>query len=195
MSAVVVLALLTGAVPTADAQGSRRSRTGVRRLLKFDWNCASPSEYPKGILGREVQALLKRKYAEWDAEADRAFAFDLNGDRRPEYFVPLVCGGTGNCDWGVFTLKPARFLGVVNGQYLYVRASAGRWPDIAVYGHMTAAEGTVGTYVFRKGRYASLGDSYPAGDVNRWSQIWDVPLRRVPARLERAKAACERLGW
>jgi hypothetical protein len=94
-----------------------------------------------------VQAALKRDYAGVQAWADRAFAFDLDGDHRSEYFVPLVCGATGNCTWGVFALSPARFLGVVNGEYIYLHKRMGRYPDIVSYGHMSSAEGILSTYL------------------------------------------------
>src|SRR5262245_40356638 len=88
-------------------------------LVKFDWNCATPAVYPKAKLSRLVEIAMKREAAvkTW---ADRAFAFDLNKDGRPEYLVPLVCAATGNCAWGVFALRPARFLGTVDGQYIYI---------------------------------------------------------------------------
>src|SRR5262249_9766266 len=88
-------------------------------LVKFDWNCASTSIYPKAKLSRLVEVAQKREDAS-ETAPDRAFAFDLNNDGRPEYFVPLVCGATGNCTWGVFALRPSRFLGTVNGQYIYI---------------------------------------------------------------------------
>lgn len=127
-SLVIVLGLMlaAGLHSPAFSQSKRWREIKGRRLLKFDWNCASPSAYPKAKLDRVVRASAKREITGAEAEADRAFAFDLNGDRGPEYFVPLVCGATGNCDWGVFALNPARFMGIVNGQYIYVHRRAGR---------------------------------------------------------------------
>jgi hypothetical protein len=85
----------------APALSKSRRRREIRRkpLVQFDWNCASPSAYPKEKPERIVRASAKRESIAVEAEADRAFAFDLNDDRRAEYFVPLVCGATGNCDW------------------------------------------------------------------------------------------------
>ena len=89
-------------------------------LTKFDWNCALTSSYPKAKLRRVVKTAMKQERTAGNSNADRAFPFDLNNDGKPEYFVPLDCGATGNCNWGVFALKPARFLGTVNGQYIYI---------------------------------------------------------------------------
>ena len=164
-------------------------------LVKFDSNCASPSAYPRVRLEQMVRAALRREGAGSDAQGDRAFVFDLNGDRKPEYFVPLVCGATGNCAWGVFGLNPARFLGIITGQYIYVHRRAGRWPTIITYGHLSAAEGSLGTYRFSRGQYAHTGNSYPIGPDDSTLEIQNVPGRRMPMFLERARAGCENLGW
>jgi hypothetical protein len=162
-------------------------------LVKFDWNCSAPSIYPKAKLSRLVEIAMKREAAvkTW---ADRAFAFDLNNDGRPEYFVPLVCGATGNCAWGVFALRPARFLGTVDGQYIYIHKRNGRWPGVITYGHLSAAEGALHTYLFRKGRYTPVGRGYPIGPVNRDLEIQGVPGRKMPRFLDRARAACKDIG-
>lgn len=179
----------------ANAQSRRWRDVRGRALVKFDWNCASPSAYPKAKLGGVLRSLLRRKYADRpDAEGDRAFAFDLNGDRRPEYFVPLVCGAVGNCDWGVFALNPVKLLGIINGQFVFVHARAGRWPDVITYGHMNAAEGALGTYGFRRGRYTDLGDSYAIGREDMDSEFQQGALHSMPKFLERARAGCECLG-
>jgi hypothetical protein len=162
-------------------------------LIKFDWNCATTSVYPKAKLSRLVEVAQKKEGALGTAP-DRAFAFDLNNDSRPEYFVPLVCGATGNCDWGVFALRPARFLGTVNGQYIYVHKRTGRWPGVIAYGHLSAAEGSLHTYLFRKGRYTLVGKGYPIGPVNSTLEIQGVTGRKMPRFLDKARAACKGLG-
>ena len=193
---LAALILAAGFVSAADAQSRRWRSIRARPLVNFDANCATPSAYPKAKLGGAVRRLLKRKLTDRpDAKGDSAFAFDLNGDHRPEYFVPLFCGAVGNCDWGVFALNPARSLGIINGQYLFVHARRGRWPDIIVYGHITAAEGVLGTYAFKRGRYADLGDVYHVGDEGRDSDVWNVPLRKVPSFLDKARAGCKDIEW
>jgi hypothetical protein len=142
-----------------------------------------------------VRASVKREGVDVESQADRAFVFDLDGDNKPEYFVPLICGATGNCTWGVFALKHAKLLGIVNGQYIYVHRRAGRWPTMITYGHLSAAEGSIRTYDFIKGRYVSHGDVYPVGPEDRSLEIQNIPGRRMPKFLEGAHSACDNLGW
>src|SRR5262245_43399211 len=178
---------------SAVAQNRLWSEIKGKPLVKLDGNCAPTSTYPKAKLSRIVEVAQKREGAAERAPT-RAFAFDLNNDGRPEYFVPLACGDTGNCDWGGFALRPTRFLGTVNGEYIYVHKRAGHWPGVITYGHLSAAEGVLHTYVFRKGRYTSIGKGYPIGPVNRTLEIQGVPGRKMPKFLDKARVACKGLG-
>ena len=184
LMAILALTQVAGFHPHAFSQGKGWDEIWRRPLLKFDWNCTSSSAYQKAKLKHVVLASVRRERIEVEAEADRAFAFDLNGDRKPEYFVPLVCGATGNCTWGVFALNPARSLGVVSGQFIYLHRRVGRWPDVITYSHFTAAEGDIGTYRFRKGRYAQLGDVYHT-DVRG-----GIYGNEIPSFFYRASTGC-----
>jgi hypothetical protein len=175
---------------SAVAQNGLWSEIKGKPLVKFDWNCAAPSVYPKAKLSRIVEVARKREGAA-ATPPDRAYTFDLNNYGRPEYFVPLACGETGNCAFGVFALRPTRFLGTVNGEYIYIHKRAGRWPGVITYGHLSAAEGVIHTYLFRKGRYVSVGKGYPIGPVNSTLEIQGVPGRKMPKFLDRARAACK----
>jgi hypothetical protein len=187
-----LIAMICGHTSAVAQNGLWREIKG-KPLVKFDWNCASTSVYPKAKLSRIVEVAQKREDAK-ETAPDRAFAFDLNNDGRPEYLVPLACGATGNCAWGVFALKPTRFLGTVNGQYIYIHKLAGRWPGVITYSHLSAAEGILHTYLFRKGRYALSGKSYPIGPVNSTLEIQGVTGRETPNFLDRARAACKGIG-
>ena len=173
---------------TVVAQSKHWSEIKGKPLVKFDWNCASPSAYPQTKLNRVVKAALRRHAVGGKTWADRALVFDLNADRKPEYFIPLICGATGNCTWGVFALGPPRLLGIVGGQYVYVHKRAGRWPHLISYTHMSASEGILATYRFRKTQYRWSGDEYPT-DVRG-----GIFGNKVPKFLDKARAACESLG-
>jgi hypothetical protein len=167
-----------------------------QRLVKFDYNCTSRSAYPAAKLNRIVRRVMKREDFEGiGTSADRAFAFDLNGDGRSEYFVPLDCGAVGNCMWGVFALNPARELGLIAGQYIFVHRSAGRWPDLASYAHLSAIEGSVTTYHFHGKRYAALGSPYPINHGEFALQIQGGMGHKLPDFVNKAKPACKSLGY
>src|SRR5918992_1373980 len=117
--AAILLLMLTGSNAVAIAQSRKWREVRGKSLVEFDWNCASPSAYPGAKIDRVVKGTMKEKYfvgaGTW---GDRAFVFDLNVDRKPEYFVPLDCGATGNCTWGVFALNPTKLMGFLGGQYI-----------------------------------------------------------------------------
>lgn len=193
---LLALIALIGSPAHALAQRRLWREAGAKPMVKFDWNCASPAQYPDAGLGRAVRVALSRGYPGLETWADRAFAFDLNGDRTPEYFVPLVCQGGGNCTWGVFALNPARLLGVVNGEYVYAHQREGSWPTIITYGHLSVVEGSLHTYRFRKGRYTASGADY---SINHRYGTYDLdiqggPGHKMPGFLERARAGCEQIG-
>src|SRR4029079_1201449 len=103
-----VISLILVATESSSAQNQTWQEVQKHPVTKFDWNCASPSTYPQSKLARIVKDALKHEQPTGDVP-DRALPFDLNQDGKPEYFVPLMCGAVGNCDWGVFTVSPTRF--------------------------------------------------------------------------------------
>jgi len=186
---LVCLGLLGLLFPPASHSQRAWSRIKAESLIKFDESCASTAEYEAAKLDQVVPRILKH-YPDPDAKVNRAFGFDLNSDKKPEYFVPFRCGGVGNCDWGVFALNPTRFLGIVNGKYIYVHAQKVHWPDVFGYGHLSAAEGALETYRFN-GRYQRQKNSYPIGDEKQTLEIQSVIGHKLPAVFTLAKKACE----
>jgi hypothetical protein len=157
-------------------------------LVKFDWNCASPTTLPKSLSQLIETALKGEAIGSAKHFADRAFAYDLNRDGKPEYFVPLNCGATGNCTFGLFTLKP-KSLGKVNGEYIYAHARTGAWPDLITYAHFTAVEGDVFTYTFKRKRYQAR-----AGHLHTDSR-GGIYGKKAPAFLGRARKGCKTVGY
>ncbi len=159
-------------------------------LVKFDWNCTEPATLPKPALNGLIEAALKEEqYTGTYYYADRAFAYDLNGDRQPEYFVPLVCGATGNCTFGLFSLNPNKFLGRINGEYLYLHRGRQTWPRLVTYGHTTAVEGTLVTFTFRRGRYQQLPR------YSRTDSRGGIYGKKAPAFLDRARKGCANVAY
>lgn len=165
LAPVLVLMMAAGSPWTVSAQAPGWANLKGQQLVEFDWSCSSPSAYPSAKLNRIVRATMKRmKLSGFGTWGDRAFAFDLNGDHNDEYFVPLDCGATGNCTWGIFSANPVGSLGTFNAQYIYLHRRADGHPDVVVYIHMSASEGILETYRFRQGKYVWLGDKHPTGD-------------------------------
>src|SRR5207302_11491161 len=129
-------------------------------LTEFDWNCAETSWHPTRPVNNIVQAALRREDDGPPRYADRAFAFDLNGDGTAELFVPLTCGATGNCGWVLMTTNRPRLLGIVWGQNLYVHRLRGWWPVIITYGNLSVVEGSLATYRFRNNSYVASKHTY-----------------------------------
>ena len=84
---------------------------------------------------------------------DRAVTVPLRRDGVPTYFVPLSCGATGNCTWGIIAKSPVRSLGVVNGAIIFVSTRSREWPDVSVLSTAGAGDATMETLKF-------VGDGY-----------------------------------
>ena len=154
--------------------------------VKFNWGCSSQNAYPK-TLDRIVRSTMKAEgFEDFGTWGDRAVALDLNGDRKPEYFVPLDCGGTGNCVWGLFASAPVRKLAMITGKDIYVQKVQGRWSELVVYSHFSAVEGALSTYMILKGKYVEASPRQPinVGDS-------DGAGNKIPEALTSAKGLCE----
>jgi len=190
---VSFLILILGLSSVLRAQNRLWRSVRGKPIVEFDMNCAETPWHPNRKLHSIVQAALNREDTGSPKYADRAFHFDLNGDERPEVFVPLVCGGTGNCTWAVLTTNRPRLIGIVAGEYIYVHRRRGRWPILITYGHLSAVEGSLTTYRFRKDKYVAVADSYA---INHW--VYDLDIQggrghKMPAFLQRARAGCKTL--
>ncbi len=100
----------------------------------------------RGALGYESGAAIK------------GFVVDLDGDGTADYLFNYsrdVCGT--NCQYAVFDGRTHRWLGLVGGSLVYVRAQRiNRWPVINQYGHSSATSGYWSTVVFDGGEYVSV---------------------------------------
>jgi hypothetical protein len=172
----------------ANAQNHRWRLFRTRKLITFDFNCARTDSFPNVSLSKIVQRTIKSEdRGDPTTYSDRAFAIILENQRAPIYFVPTVCGATGNCTWGLYTIKPLKYLGEINGQYIYTYQSSNGLPTIVTYGHISASEGGLSTYAANKGKYRRLGGEYriDAQGLNG---------HPMPKFLETAKPQCKDYG-
>lgn len=184
---VFCVLLLVGFCSSGVAQNKYWREIKGKPLMKFDWNCTEPATLPKPALNQLIENALKDEDPGTRYYADRAFAYDLNGDRQPEYFVPLNCGATGNCTFGLFTLNPKKFLGTISGEYLYLHARKGGWPDLIAYGRFNVVEGDWFTYSFKRGKYTQVGASLHTDSRG------GIYGKKAPAFFEQARKGCKAL--
>ena len=97
-----------------------------------------------------------------------AFAFDLNSDGRDEYFVPLSCGGTGNCEWGIFSAHPAKLRGTFTAWFFYIHQRAKSWRRLSTYVREGGDQGEVGTFSNRRGKYVQMSSRTEHGYPGNW---------------------------
>jgi len=135
-------------------------------LYVINQDCTQPVKTMDAGIASLVQAVvisLQRRNPDaysndpWNLAArERAFAADLNGDITPEYFVPLSCGGTGDCTWGVFYARPLKFLGLIQADRIYIRKRSGSWSAVTGELSFSVAESDVATYLMKRGRYRQV---------------------------------------
>jgi hypothetical protein len=122
--------------------------TDLRRLInRFSRRDAFPAQLPFGYL---------------------AFAYDLNGDGRNEYFVRLSCGGTGNCSWGIFSDRPARLRGIFTAWFFYVHRRVGSWNTLSTYTREGGDQGDIATLAYRRKRYLQTSWRTEHGYPDNW---------------------------
>ena len=92
-----------------------------------------------------------------------AFAYDLDGDSRKEYFVRLSCGATGNCIWGLFSDRPARLRGVFSAWFFYIHGRSGGWNGLTTYTREGGDQGVIATMVNHRGKYVQMSERTERG--------------------------------
>lgn len=185
----MIMALLVLFSPATTAGQSRYWKTiKTQRVISFDWNCSQKRAFPRRALEKLVsRAIPLERRGLPGTWGDRAFTMKLQEQGPAVYFVPTVCGGTGNCTWRLYTTSPLKCLGEINGEYIYTYQSAEELPVVITYSHMNAAEGILSTYSPKNGKYKWLGDEYKVGSDRRGGHS-------MPRFLEKAKQQCKDYG-
>ncbi len=152
----ILLIVTTCLITPLSVRAQTRSKSASGRVEALVNNeCPIPTIPANAELRKLVTQVMRHEgLGLW---GDRAWPYDLNGDSRPEYLVMLDCSAVGNCNWGVFAVRPVRFLGIISGKDLIFRKRSGPWAALTTYGHVTASEGVLTTFCFRRGRYVKCG--------------------------------------
>jgi hypothetical protein len=99
---------------------------------------------------RAILTLPERGYT----DGKRAVGYDLDGDGIKEYFVSLQDMGIGdNYFWGIFSVKPLKFLGVIPAEHIYIAKRRSGFPTLISNWHKSVSEFSVSSFSFRRGRY------------------------------------------
>jgi hypothetical protein len=173
--------MLLGPCPIEVAALLKNRLSRTVPLVVFDFECTKPSSLSRARLRRQIRAALTEVGDIGVRWGNRAFEFDLNRDGKPEYFVPLECGATGNCSWGIFTTSPSRLIGVVNAQDIYVVKTRHGWSDIETYVSSSASDGYLQRYGLRRGRYRQISRDYYASAY----------LNNFPKSLDKVQLTCD----
>ncbi len=160
----------------------RRTRVN-QRFVTFDWNCARAGALDKrlrAIVTRAIPADARDRLGTW---GDRAISIRLGAGEAAVLFVPTTCGATGNCGWRLYDSMTYRYLGELGGQFIFVSKSSETWPMLVTYTHMSACDGNLSRYEYRRGRYRWMRDVYAVSPCG-------LIVTPMPGRLGRAKRLC-----
>lgn len=129
-------------------------------VARFGGECKGILFQPSPKLASLVQRIKQRERNPCDWKfCDRVFAYDLNGDGRREYFVPLACGATGNCTWGIFSDRPARLRGTFTAWFFYIHRRTASWNALTGYIREGANQGVIVRLRNRHGAYVQTSET------------------------------------
>jgi len=156
------LLLAFGVFSLTSSQNRDVRNTQAKVVAAFNSQCATNHFPKKQLRGLIKRATLQLKDVNAHFEDGKfAVAYDLDGNGQKEYFVWLKDTGIGdNVYWGVFALKPARFLGIIFAEHIYLRRRVDGWAALTVSSHLSSSDSFVTTYGFRNGKYVKVAGGY-----------------------------------
>ena len=148
-------------------------------VAKFGGECITSRFQPSPNLKRLIDDAVRRdSFPSPLPFGYSAFAFDLNGDGRDELFVPLSCGGTGNCKWGIFSNNPSKFRGTFTAWFFFIHRRSEPWSRMSTYVREGGDQGEVAILWNRRGRYrekSSRTDHGYAGNPQPFLKRMGIP--------------------
>ncbi|HEV8200423.1 MAG TPA: hypothetical protein VGS03_10405 [Candidatus Polarisedimenticolia bacterium] len=163
----------------------KTSSAPTARTATFSFVCATPAVLlPPPV--KQIVTQLTRAHKAGGARpwGDRAVSLRLRKDHAPVYFVPLTCGTTGNCTWGVVDSSPAKSLGVFAGAVVQVETTGSGWPPIQVFTSGAGGDTRLETLKLMDGQYrAQASSGKPAAST----------VAQLQSCLDNA-SCCPRLG-
>ena len=157
--------VLAAAPPPAAPKGSSpstsrgttappKSSATAARTATFSFVCATPA-VPLPPPVKQIVTQLTRAHQAAGAHpwGDRAVSLRLRSDHAPVYFVPLACGATGSCTWGIVDATPAKSLGVFAGVVVRVETGGSGWPPVQVFTSGADGQSRLETWKLIDGQY------------------------------------------
>ena len=160
-TSIILLLACVSFAAAATAIAKRPTLAPV--VAKFGGECEGKQFHPSVRL----RQLIQRKTSPvWVCDTpfwSAAFVYDLNGDRKNEFFVRLNCGATGNCTWGIFSDYPARLRGVFTAWFFYIHRRTGPWNTLTTYTREGGEQGVIATLANRRGKYLQTSERTERG--------------------------------
>ena len=129
-------------------------------VAAFNHQCAT-DRFPRRDLQKLIRTAIQNAPNSYRTDGKHAVGYDLNADGTKEYFIVLGDVGIGdNVLWGIFSLRPRRFLGYVFGENIYIRKRAGGWSAFTISQHLSASDSFITTYGLRSEKYVRVAGGY-----------------------------------
>jgi hypothetical protein len=154
----LLMLLITLSVPSAAKPVSAV-------VAKFGGECEGAAFQPSPLLVSLIRNVKSHENYPCDsAFCGGSFAYDLNGDGRNEHFVRLSCGATGNCNWGIFSDRPAQLRGTFTAWFFYIHQRNTSWNTLTTYTREGGDRGIIATLRSRRGKYVQASERTERGD-------------------------------
>lgn len=142
---------------------NRRPTNATNVVAAFGFECQT-TQFPRTKLPKAIRAAVAQVTNEGSSgNGERAVGYDLDGDGVKEYFVALRDMGIGdNYVWGIFAVKPVKFLGIIRAEHIYILKRRGKWPALTAHWHESVSDSYISTLSFRNGRYRRNRGGYLA---------------------------------
>jgi len=191
MRSDVWLLLLLVCVALLQPSAFAKRQKAAPVVARFGGECASARFRHSASLERLIAKARQREISPCNSTfCNGAFAYDLNGDGRREYFVRLGCGANGNCTWGVFSDNPARRRGTFSAWFFYIHRRTGPWSELSTYTREGGDRGIIATLANRTGKYAVTSERTEQGDYRDPQPFltrMGVPKCEIPAAAQANK--------
>ena len=161
------------------AENKQNLYTKEKADVAIAFECTTKQMFPKKALNKAVKITTNNLSVDMGFKwGNVAYQYDLDSDNKWEYFVPLDCNAFGNCIWGIYSLHPTKELGLIEGEYIYLRKSVNKWPSVISAIHVSFGDKILRKYCYMNGKYQQCKKDYYVSSLQN-----NVPKFMVTAQL------------